>query len=71
MIMKTFHLCLNIEGALKQRSLEIIEDDNGNILSTKTAKKILKEEQAKGKKYFTGCDNVDVDGKCLGHEQYD
>ena len=69
--MKTFHLCINIEVSLKQRMLEILEDDERNIIPTESAKKFLREEQSKGKKYFTGCDNVDSNGKCLGHEQYD
>jgi hypothetical protein len=65
---RNFHLCINIEGAIKQRSLEIFEDDEGSILSTKTAKKMLKEEKAKGYKYFCGCDNRSPEGRCLGHE---
>jgi hypothetical protein len=65
---KTFHLSVNIEGALKQRSLEIFEDDEGHIISTKSAKKMLRDEQSKGYKYFCGCDNRSVEGRCLGHE---
>ena len=66
---KNFHLSVNIEGALKLRSLNIFEDENGNPMSSKAAKAMLRDEQAKGKKYFCGCDNVDIEGKCLGHAE--
>lgn len=65
--MTTYHLSVNIENALKQKILSIFEDENGNQMSTYSAKKFLMEEQAKGKKYFTGCDNESSEGKCLGH----
>jgi hypothetical protein len=68
---RRFHLCINIEGALKQRSIKIFEDDEGRILSTKAAKEMLEEEKAKGHKYFCGCDNRDTEGRCLGHEQHE
>jgi hypothetical protein len=64
------HVCVCIEGALKQRSITWIEDDDGNPLSTKAAKRFLRGELAKGKKYLTSgdCDNVSPEGRCLGHE---
>jgi murein L,D-transpeptidase YafK len=65
--MTTYHLSVNIENALKQKSLLFFEDENGNQMSTYSAKKFLMGEQAKGKKYFTGCDNESPEGKCLGH----
>ena len=64
------HLCVCIEGALRQKSLTWLDDDNGNPLSTRRAKRLLREELAKGKKYLVSgnCDNVDADGRCLGHD---
>lgn len=65
----SYHICLDIAGALNRRSLNFLQDDDGNFLSTKEAKRLLKEEQSLGKKYFTGtaCDNQSEEGKCLGH----
>lgn len=37
-------------------------------MSTYAAKQFLLEEQRKGRKYFTNCDNIDEEGRCLGHE---
>ena len=70
MTTKLTHVCVCIEGALKQKSITWIEDDNGNPLSTREAKRFLREELAKGKKYLVGgnCDNVSDEGRCLGHE---
>lgn len=70
MTRKLVHVCLCIEGALKQRSITWLEDDNGNPLSTKEAKRLLREELAKGKKYLVSgnCDNFDAEGRCMGHE---
>ena len=69
----TIHICLDIEGALRQRSLTWLEDDNGRPLTTKQAKALLRAELAKGKKYLTSscCDNVSAEGRCLGHEVED
>lgn len=70
MTTKMIHVCLCIEGALKQRSINWLEDDNGKPLPTKVAKRFLREELAKGKKYLAGgdCGNVSAEGRCLGHE---
>ena len=65
---KKFHVCVDIEGALKQRSLTYFDDDNGKPMTTKAAKQFLRMELQKGKKYFCGCDNVSAEGRCLGHE---
>lgn len=69
----THHVGMNIENALKMRSLNFLQDENGNFLSTKAAKQFLREERAKGKKYLTSssCDNQDADGVCLGHPVVD
>ena len=56
--MRTYHLCVNIENALKKQTLSFFEDDKGEIMSTKEVKKILREEQSKGRKYFTGCVSI-------------
>lgn len=66
--MKTFHCCLNIEGALKQRSLRHFLEQDGKPLSDKEVRSFLSERQAQGKKYFTGCDNETEEGRCGGHE---
>ena len=66
--MRIFHVCVNIAGALKQKSLWFLEDDDGKIMSTHSAKKFLLNQQAKGKKYFTGCNNETEEGRCGGHE---
>jgi hypothetical protein len=70
MTVRMTHVCVCIEGALRQRSITWIDDDDGCQLSTKAAKKFLREELAKGKKYLTSgdCDNVSPEGRCLGHE---
>ena len=67
---RLIHFCLCIEGALRQKNLTWLNDDNGNPLSTIRAKRLLIEELAKGKKYLVSdnCNNVDADGRCLGHD---
>jgi hypothetical protein len=62
-----YHFSVDIAGALKQRSLDFFEDENGNVIPTKEAKQILRQEQAQGKKYYCGCDNTKADGSCAGH----
>jgi hypothetical protein len=65
---KNYHLSVNIEGALKQRSLNYFEDKNGNSMSTTRVKDLLRKAAALGKKFFSGdCDNQNSEGRCLGH----
>jgi len=70
----TRHMCMNIEGCLrnlKNRKIRIFNDDNGHQISDKEARKYLAECQAKGWKvipFGEPCEGFDYFGHgCPGH----
>ena len=68
---KFYHMGISIPGALKQsdKKLDGIITKDGYELSAKAVRKVLKEHAAEGYKVFTGCENIDSEGNCLGHEK--
>lgn len=66
-----YHICLNIEGALKQpdKSLDgSLVDDAGRELTGAEVKAFLIEQRRKyGYTHYTGCDNMNEEGRCAGH----
>ncbi len=68
------HMSTNIEGMLrnmKGKKINFIDDDNGNPLSDKEARKLIAELQAKGHKLIPcgDCDGFDpFGGGCPGHK---
>ena len=61
-----FHVCVPITKAL-----DMLKDGN-NLFEPATpleAFGALMTSQAAGKKYYTGCDNENVEGRCAGHEE--
>lgn len=75
----TFHMCLHVEGALrnmKPREMEgVFRDSTGRILSPAEARATLKLHAYKGHKVIPCCDAVDCPdfdyhgSGCPGHPQ--
>ena len=67
---KYYHMSISISGALKRSGKELdgIITKDGYELNEKAVRRVLKEHAAKGYKVFTGCENIDAEGNCLGHE---
>ena len=61
--MKT-HICVPTRRAIE----ELIKGNNLLNCSPSQALKELQAQEAKGKKYFTGCDKEDETGRCAGHD---
>jgi hypothetical protein len=67
------HMAVNIQGLLnayKGRKIDIIEDDNGNILSDQKARIELHNLQIQGHKYMpcSTCEGFDpFEHGCPGH----
>lgn len=68
------HMCMNIEGCLrnhKRRKIRILTDDDGNETTDKEARKYLAECQSKGWKvipFGEPCEGFDYFGHgCPGH----
>ncbi len=53
-----------------KKAIELLQEGTNPLdCSPNQALRELTEQHAKGKKYFTGCDNESEDGHCAGHEQ--
>ena len=58
------HLCVHIVNCIKELDKGInIFNAPETIVRTELQKAILE-----GKTYYSGCDNMDKDGRCAGHE---
>jgi len=66
--MTTFHLRINLQGALRNKFFDCWTDDDGNELTQEQAKAEIKKMIASGKKHLVlgNCDNQQ-DGHCMGH----
>ena len=67
---KILHLCLSIEGALKNRSFQGFTNDDGTPAHWKQVEKFLKEELAKGRRVLPmskNCVGFDYQTGCPGH----
>lgn len=65
-----FHVCLSIEGTLRQSDKQVdgLLSKDGAPLPGKLVKHELYNIRAKhGYSYYSGCDNMDEDGRCKGH----
>ncbi len=70
--MQTFHIGVDIRGALKRSDKEldgILIDDSGRELSAQEVRAKFRSEMSEGRSIFCGCDNRKEDGSCAGHEQ--
>ncbi len=58
------HLCAHIGNALKEL------DKGVNIFNAPddVVRKELQQAILEGKTYYSGCDNMDKEGRCAGHE---
>ncbi len=71
---RSFHLGMDIAGALRNGDLGAFHTDQGRKLSRREAKKWLEYELAMGKKLIPLCDPCDCPnfdakgGGCPGHE---
>ncbi len=63
---RTFHLGISILKAKRE-----LENGNNLFLPTPASEvlKVLLEQEKKGKRFYTGCDNEDYLGMCAGHEE--
>lgn len=72
--MKTYHLCLDVRGALhnwNDRQMRgVFQHDDGRPLTPFEARNMLMDEIAKGHKVIPcdDCDNFDYQKGCQGHE---
>ena len=58
-----YHCCIGLDKLLELTL-------KGNMLlnvSEVETYQLIKELKSKGFKYFSGCDNIDTDGRCAGH----
>jgi hypothetical protein len=66
----TYHICFDIEGALRQHGnrLNGALSENGRNMSGSEVKAFLrKARDERGFKYYSGCSNMNSDGRCAGH----
>lgn len=71
---KSFHMCFNIEGMLRNNTNKklgkLFVNNDGTPANGADVRKELKGELAKGRKVLPmgdGCDNFDFQTGCLGH----
>jgi hypothetical protein len=66
-----FHVKLDIEGALKNRSFGGFVNTDGSKAHWKQVKKFLEDELESGKKYlpFGDCESFNYQTGCPGHEE--
>ena len=57
------HICIKVETAMKM----LRKGKNIFNVDIATAYVEMERQKAKGKEYFTGCDNEDANGRCGGH----
>lgn len=64
-----FHVKMDIEGALKNRSFQGFVNEDGTKAHWRKVEKYLKEELAAGKIYlpFGECEGFDFKNGCPGH----
>lgn len=62
---KKYHLAAHIGETLKRL------DKGENIFngSPEVVRKELLAAKNEGKNYYSGCDNMDKDGRCAGHDE--
>ena len=67
----TYHLSLNISGALAQsnKSLDgLLGDEEGRVFTGAEVKDFLRKvRHESGYTRYSGCDNMKADGGCGGH----
>jgi len=59
-----FHVCVLIDRALE----ELAKGNNLFKCSDLDALNALIQAKDQGKKYYSGCDNMNKEGKCAGHD---
>lgn len=68
----SYHMSVGIYG-LEQRlggkGWEILEDDNGKMLTKAEVMTEIERCKKLGYKVIPTCDNIDQDGRCMGHEE--
>lgn len=64
-----YHCCISREGLAKEvlNGNTILADQTGRALTEQEHLAIIREMREKNISYFSGCDNVDKDGRCAGH----
>ncbi len=67
---KKFCVALNIDGALRQDDLTGSLADGLCEMSDQKVRQILNAAKEQGYIVFTGCDNHDERGYCLGHKEF-
>lgn len=66
----TKHMCVNVKGALRNKSFNIWEDDDGNKISAKAAEGFLRIAEYEGKKVIPmgeECEGFSYETGCPGH----
>ena len=58
-----YHCCMELD---KLQELTLKGEKVLNIAEPEVYQ-LIREEKAKGYKYFSGCDNRDKEGRCAGH----
>lgn len=71
-VSKTFHISVDIDGVLEKSDhyLDGMLANNDKKLSAAEVRIFLKEQrETYGYEVYSGCNNVDSKGYCLGHDQ--
>ncbi len=65
----TRHLRMSVDGALRNRSFDCLQDDDGRELTRREAEDQLRALSARGVKFVPagGCDGFDPESGCPGH----
>lgn len=70
--MRQYHCCISLDTLLKltlEGEQVLVDADTGEPLKEREIYDMVKEMKANGDTVFTpGCDNVDSNGRCRGHE---
>lgn len=68
-----FHAAWHIQGVLSDTDKNLAgmlqDKESGRLLTGAEVREFLSKKAEQGRSYFTGCDNVGADGRCLGHDK--
>lgn len=65
-----FHCCMALDTLLKLtlEGEKVITKSDGSPMNELEIYQFVREHRAAGHRYFSPCDNVDAEGRCIGHK---
>ena len=65
------HCCIALDKLLELtlKGITILSNEDGSDMGELEVYQLVNKEKELGYKYFSACDNRDIDGRCKGHSQ--